>query len=298
MSSEAVRTGNSEGAMVVEPECFPCFLRQVVIALDLAGAGRELKERVIKGVLPEIEAAETAKPPAYATTFIHRKVREMLGTDPFGEVKSRYNSLAMGMYGRMKRLVDDSEDPLGTALRLAVSGNVIDFGIFTEVDIEGAMQRALGSRLEVDDSEALRKELGGTESVLYLLDNSGEIVFDRALIETIVSFGKSVTAVVKGSPVINDATMKDAQQCGLPEVCEVVENGSDAVGTILEMSKPEFAERFYSAPLVISKGQGNYETLLASGRQGIYFILQAKCGVVGRHLGLPVGSMLIKGHRA
>ncbi len=275
------------------PECFPCFLRQTLIALNqYPGSGRR-HEEIIKAVLPLMAEADTAKPPAYTTTFIHRLIRERLGEDPFMKLKFRYNEIAMGLYPELRATVKRSRDPLWAAARLAIAGNVIDFGIYTSVDIGGSIRRALEETIAVDDYDSFTEALSETEDILYLLDNCGEIVFDRLLIEELVSMGKKVTAVVKGFPVLNDVTRDDAVQVGLDRVCRVTDNGSDAVGTILEMASPGFLDVFSNAELVISKGQGNFETL-AETAERTFFLFQSKCDLVSKELGLSPGSMLLK----
>lgn len=283
--------------MKVALDCFPCFLRQAAIALRLCTDDSALQSELIKALLPEIERADTSKSPAHVTTFMHRKLRRMLGRDPFARIKSEYNRLALGLYPELKEIVKNSGDPLFTASRLAIAGNVIDFGIFDSIDVQGTVRRALEGDIVRDDYPAFKKEIDGRAGeILYLLDNAGEIVFDRVLIEELAARGARVTAVVKGSEIINDATLKDAEEAGLTALCEVIDNGSDAVGTILGTCSPAFRERFASAPLIISKGQGNFETLLGeSGRADeIFFLFQAKCGVVSDFLGVPLGSMLLK----
>ncbi|MBM4129313.1 MAG: DUF89 family protein [Nitrospira sp.] len=279
--------------MRVHLDCFPCFLKQSIIALRLGTKDESLQERILKSVIPEILGADTSKPPAYTTTFIHRKIRQLLGKDPFKEIKSEYNQVALGLYAPLKRLIEKSHDPLWTATRLSIAGNVIDFGLFTSIDIEGTIRRALNNPLAVDDYPAFRDAISHTEGVLYLLDNAGEIVFDRLLIETLISLDKKVRAVVKGSPVINDATMEDAQESGLTGACEVMVNGSDAVGTILKWTSSDFQDCLMGARLIISKGQGNFETLTVR-EKNVFFLFQSKCDVVSKELSLSTGSMLLK----
>lgn len=279
--------------MMVHLDCFPCFLRQSIIALRLGTKDKSLQEDILKSVLEDIQRADTAQPPAYSTTFIHRKIRQMLGKDPFREIKSEYNQVAMRLYPALKTAIEKNSDPLWTATRLAIAGNVIDFGLFTSVDIEGTIFRALNNPLAVDDYILFKDAITVTDEILYLTDNSGEIVFDRLLIETMISLGKKVRVVVKGSPVINDSTMEDAIETGLTGVCEVLDNGSDAVGTIIKWTSPLFQETFKNARFVVSKGQGNFETLVSSGKK-IFFLFQSKCDVVSKELGIPTGSMLLK----
>ncbi|MBI5188054.1 MAG: DUF89 family protein [Nitrospirae bacterium] len=289
--------------MKVHIDCFPCFLKQSIIALRLGTQDESVQERILKSILSEINIVDTSKPPAYATTFIHRKIRHLLGKDPFKNIKSEYNQIALKLYPELKNMIEESPDPLWTASRLAIAGNVIDFGIFTphqnsgagvtSVDIEGTIEKAIYNPLAVDDYILFRDDVAISDEILYLTDNAGEIVFDRLLIETLISLGKKVKAAVKGSPVINDSTMEDARESGLTEVCEVIDNSSDIVGTILEWTSPEFQEAFKNAQLVISKGQGNFETLIETGKK-IFFLFQSKCDVVSKELGLSTGSMLLK----
>lgn len=277
----------------IRPDCFPCFLRQTIRALELNPGENTDDFAVIKDILLLIREADTSKTPAYVTTFIHRAVREHCGTDPFRKVKHQFNDIALGLYPSLKKQVDESKDPLWTAARLAIAGNIIDFGIFSSVDIAGSINKALSAPLAVDDYNSFRKAVERTEGILYLHDNSGEIVFDRLLIEVLVSIGKSVKAVVKGSPVLNDATHEDAQMTGITELCDVMDNGSDAVGTIMEWTSSAFQQEFKNSAVVISKGQANFETLDRT-HQETYFFFQSKCDVVSRELGLPTGSMLLK----
>jgi damage-control phosphatase, subfamily I len=279
--------------MNVHLDCFPCFLRQSLIALRLGTKDESLQESVLRSVLEDIRIADTTKPPAYTTTFIHRRIRQMLGKDPFQEIKSEYNRKALNLYPSLKTLIEKSPDPLWTASRIAIGGNVIDFGIFTSIDIEGTIEKALHNALAGDDYRIFAESVHAAEEIVYLLDNAGEIVFDRLFIETLIRYGKKIQAVVKGSPVINDATFKDAEESGLREVCEIIDNGSDGVGTILEWTSPEFQKIFNDAQLVISKGQGNFETI-QNTKKNIFYLLQSKCEVLSGELGLPAGSMLLK----
>lgn len=287
--------------MKVHLDCFPCFLKQAVIAVRLGTKNEALQAEVLKSVTDEIKATDMSKPPAHSTTFLHRKIRLMLGKDPFGEIKAEYNQLALLLYPALKKLVDNSADPLLTAARLAIAGNIIDFGIFTSVDISGTVERALNSSLAVDRYEEFKAAVEREPEILYLLDNAGEIVFDRLLIEVLTGMGKKVKAVVKGSPVLNDAVRKDAVEVGLDSLCEVIDNGSDCIGTILDLTSADFNREFEKAGFVISKGQGNFECLNdcrhpgCEGKQ-IYYLLQCKCDVLSAELGLAKGSMLLELH--
>lgn len=279
--------------MITTLDCFPCFIKQTIIALSHHNAGREVGEEIVREVLSLMKEADTSRPPAYTTTFIHRLIRTKLGGDPFSGVKRLYNEKALNLYPSLKKQTTGAEDPLRTASRLAIAGNVIDFGIYTNIDMEGSISRSLADTIAVDDYPEFLDAIDSSENVLYLLDNAGEIVFDRLLIEELTDRGKKVTAVVKGAPVLNDVTLEDAVQAGLTSVCEVMDNGSDAIGTIIEWTSPEFQEAFTESELVISKGQGNFETVIPNGKR-VFYLFQSKCDVVSKELGLPSGAMLLK----
>ncbi len=283
----------SKKRFVVQPECFPCFLRQVNISLSQTSLPREDKIAIIKQTLPEVENTDSTTTPAHSTTFLHRKIRRLLGSDPFHEIKRRYNQIALGLYDHLKEIVNNSDDPLFTATRLAIAGNSIDFGIYKSVDIEAEISRALEEKLAWDDYSRFKESLNEVDHLLYLLDNAGEIVFDRILIETLANMDISVTAVVKGSPVINDATMDDAKETGLIKCARVVTNGSDCIGTILPWCSQEFKKLYNSNLVILSKGQGNFETLCDETKRDIFFLFQAKCDVVADFIGVKKGSMLL-----
>ncbi|MCX8030506.1 MAG: ARMT1-like domain-containing protein [Thermodesulfovibrionales bacterium] len=281
-------------------DCFPCFLKQTIIALNLATDDKKLQFAIIKEVSKVISQADITKPPAFTTTFMHRKIRHMLKKDPFATVKRKYNSVALSLYPELKKLIWQSNDPLMTATRLSIAGNVIDFGIYTTINIHKTIKKALEEPLTIDDFTKLKALLNEKKEILYLLDNSGEIVFDKLLIEVLINFGFNIKAVTKGEPVLNDSTIEDAEEVGLTETCEVITNDSDCIGTILEMTSDNFKEKFSKSELIISKGQGNFETLTYqfkeknNNNKDICYLFQSKCEVVSRELGLPLGSMILK----
>ena len=274
-------------------DCLPCFLKQTVIALTQYGCDEKTRQAVFRDVLSIMQDTDMNQPPAYTTTLIHRAIRKGIAGDPFEKVKREYNGIALSLYPKLREKIKNSADPLKTASRLAIAGNIIDFGIFTDIDIEKSVEQSLRSEIAVDDYGAFMQDLSSVREILYLLDNAGEIVFDRLLIEELRLRGKQVKAVVKGSAVLNDVTREDAVQVGLDTLCEVIDNGSDAIGTILPWTSSEFQNEFERAELIISKGQGNFETLFGTAKR-TYFLFQSKCDVVSRELELPVCSMLFR----
>jgi uncharacterized protein with ATP-grasp and redox domains len=232
-------------------------------------------------------------PPAMSQK-IHYTIRKLTGIkDPYLQVKNRFNKLAMEMYPELRKRTEKSEDPLETAIRLAIAGNIIDLGVktgLTESQIGETITKSLTDPLDAQALEEFKNATNQAKDILYLADNAGEIVFDRLLIEQMPA--KKITLVVKAGPIINDATIEDALTAGLTDIVRVIDNGSDAPGTILENCSQDFQRRFNEADLIIAKGQGNYETL-SDVDKSIFFILKAKCPVIARHLRCEIGSMIL-----
>lgn len=283
-----------EIAMKMFLDCVPCIIRQTLDSVRLATPDETVQQRVLFEVLRAASEMDPRQTPPAMAQWIHRRIREHMGqSDPYRQIKDRFNRMAMELYPTLREWVEDSNRPRETAVRLAIAGNVIDFGVngrLSEADVRQSVTHALSASLDADVNEFFRA-VSDAERILYLADNAGEIVFDRLLIEQIPP-GK-VTVAVRGAPVINDATMTDAEDTGMTELAEVIDNGSDAPGTILEDCSQSFRERFDEADLIIAKGQGNYETLSEVDRD-IYFLLKVKCPVIARDIGCQMGSLVLR----
>jgi uncharacterized protein with ATP-grasp and redox domains len=188
-------------------------------------------------------------------------------------------------------------DRLEGGVRVAIAGNVIDFGIYENIDLDRSLSESFCLPLSAIDYRNFAQAVANARRILYLCDNAGEIVFDHVLIETLRDRGKDVTAVVKGSPVINDATLEDAAAAGLAECAAVIDNGNDGIGTLLEACSQRFMDAYRSADLVISKGQANYETLVETKDARIFFLFKVKCPVVARVLSRENGDIVLMGNK-
>ncbi|MGB8225764.1 MAG: ARMT1-like domain-containing protein, partial [Sedimentisphaerales bacterium] len=244
-------------------DCIPCFVRQTLDAARHATQDQRTHERVVREVLRLASNLDMSQSPPKIGQQIHRLIREQTGVeDPYYMVKKKFNNASLELYSKMRHLIIESKDPLETAVRLAIAGNIIDLGVksqLRETDLAETVNRCLSDEIADMQLDAFRNAVNDAREILYIADNAGEIVFDRLLIEQLPI--EKVTVAVKGSPVINDATMEDAIIAGLPKIVEVINNGSDAPGTILESCSQDFRNRFEKADLIIAKGQGNYETL-------------------------------------
>lgn len=272
-------------------DCTACFVRQALESARFVTDDPAVQERVLREVLSKAAEMDFRQTPPAMGRTIHRIIRRITENhDPYLQVKQRSNEEALRLYPDLERRISGSDDPVAEAIRLAIAGNIIDFGVPDSAgrsDLVGAVRGAEQIPLDSATLQQFKDSVEQARSIMYIGDNAGEIVFDRMLVEQLPR--DKVTFVVRGAPAINDATMADARDIGLTEIVEVIDTGSDAPGVILEACSEEFLRRFKLADLVIAKGQGNYETLNEVGKD-IFFILRTKCPVIARHLACPVGT--------
>jgi len=275
-------------------DCIPCFLRQSLDSVRMITADKAIHEHLLREVLASLAKMDLRQSPPAIGKHIHRLIRELTGQDdPYREVKAKCNQMALDLYCELQQRVEESDNPLDMAIRLAVAGNVIDLGVnssLADEDVHEAIDHAIDAPLNMD-LQAFQQAITGAETILYLADNAGEIVFDKLLICQLPT--DKVTVAVRGAPTINDATMADAEAVGLTELVNVIDNGSDAPGTILGDCSSAFRQAFSQANLVIAKGQGNYETLSEVSKD-IFFILKAKCPVIATDLSCELGSLVVR----
>jgi uncharacterized protein with ATP-grasp and redox domains len=276
-------------------DCIPCFVRQALDSARLATDDEQIHEKVVREVLRLAADLDMSQSPPEIGQKIHRLIRSLVGSDdPYYMVKKQFNSLALKLYPDLRKQIINSNDQFETAIRLATAGNIIDFGVknsLSESEVKKTINDSLSGYLDPEQVQNFKNAVMEAGKILYLADNAGEIVFDHLLIEQLPI--EKITVVVKGSPVINDATIDDANVVGLGRIVEVIDNGSDGPGTILETCSQSFRDRFEDAELIIAKGQGNYETL-SDIHKNIFFILKAKCPVIARDLGCKVGEMILR----
>jgi uncharacterized protein with ATP-grasp and redox domains len=238
--------------------------------------------------------ALNATPPEIAQK-VYRIVYELTGNnDPYLSAKKNANTTALSVYTLMKDIVDSSNDTLETACKLAIAGNAIDLGPRSEFDsIHTIVEDSCGSPLDQGHYRRFKSCVDKASLVLYIADNAGEIVFDRILIEQMLEIKRlKIVFAVRAKPIINDATLDDAIQVGLDEVAAVISSGSGAPATILSQCSPEMLSYYRAADLIISKGQGNYESL-SNRTENIFFLFKVKCPVIARDSGYDIDSPVL-----
>ncbi|MBW2701070.1 MAG: DUF89 family protein [Deltaproteobacteria bacterium] len=277
-------------------ECLPCFVRQTMEALRMVTDDEALHEQVLRQVLGELAVMDLDRSPPEMAQGIHRLIRKVSGNaDPYLAVKRRFNSLVDGMLPALRERIGEAKDPFRMVLRLALAGNIIDFGIHADLDeakVFATVEQSLEEPIAGMELEASRRTLAQAKKIVYVADNAGELGFDKLFIEHLDP--KRITLVVRGAPTLNDVTREDAVFYGLDAMLPILDTGSDAPGMILEQVGPELQKALDEADLVVCKGQGNYETLSGLKRP-VMFLLRAKCPVIAKHIGVPVGRLVVEG---
>jgi len=279
--------------MITHYECISCAINGILNLFNQNLIDSKYKDKIMKEILKYYSELDFNISPLQVNGNIHRMVREISGnSDPYKILKDKYNEKALKLYPEYTQTVKNAEVPFNKALRLAVAGNVIDFGPGHNIDINKSIEEIFNSNLSIDHSEDLLNEINRAKNILYIVDNTGEIVFDRIFLETINH--SNVIISVKKSPILNDATLEDARFVGLDKLGIIIDNGYDAPGTLLSAVSEEFTEAFNNADLIISKGQGNYEGLNKSENKNIFFLLVAKCDIIAKDLGVGKGGFIVK----
>ena len=229
-------------------------------------------------------------------TRIHQYIKKETGChDPYLNQKKEGNEIALSLMPKVREILKE-DNSLETYVKIAIVGNILDFGTFhLGTDFEAMIFEGLEKELKINKIDEFEDALRKYDSVLYLVDNTGEIVFDKLLLEKIREYDVDITVAVKERPILNDACMEEALEVGLDEVATLITTGSDSVGVVESMISDEFKEILLNSPFVISKGMGNFEGLTEMNFQGqdVFVLLCTKCPAISKELGIDEGSHVL-----
>ena len=278
--------------MGADYRCFFCFSR----AFEKLMTREQLNPEQAKCFTNEIIQLYLEKQEEFSTPLFARELHVRLKkytskSDPYKVEKKQSNDLLLSGYKDFKKQIQSSQNSFDSALRLAIAGNIIDFAVDDSYKLDATIDKVLNSDFAIDHSSQLKSALDNAQSVLYLGDNNGEIVFDRLLIETINH--PNLIYAVRDKPIINDVTLADANYVGLDQLVPVISNGYDAPSTILEYCSKDFLNVFNQADVIISKGQGNLEGLMDTQNQNIFYLLMVKCDVIAEKLHVKKGDFVV-----
>ena len=279
-------------------DCIPCLTRQAISTLRMLNTEEALQEKTMRLILQEMQQLDFTNNPPYMSCLVHRIIKQQTGnTDPYKEIKKEFNKAALNLYDYLEKTVQDSPYPFEQAIRLAASANIIDFGVLSEITIKQvkkALQDSLNSPIKGNTAYELEEAITKARKILFLADNTGEIVMDKLLLTRMPR--EKVTYVVKGKPIINDATMEDAEAVGITNLVRVIDNGADVPGNIIELCSDKFKQEFADADLIIAKGQGNYECLNDYKGKKKFFIFRVKCTTVAKSTNCSIDDIVLKMH--
>ena len=275
-------------------ECIPCLVRQTLEAAQLVSSDPVFHEMVLRETIAKIATLPYDQSPPRIAMAVHRDIRRRLNDpDPYREQKAHFNAIALSLRDQLRREINASTDPIVRAIHIAIAGNVIDFGVTSTIDehdLHTAIEQTASQPLYGPVAQLLA-HIKRARRILYLADNTGEIVLDRLLIERLPA-GR-VTVVVRGAPIMNDATVEDARYAGIEEVAPVISNGAAVPGTEIDLCSDEFRDQLHASDLVIAKGQGNYESLSDHPSLPIFHLFRVKCAVIERACGYALGSHVV-----
>ena len=279
-------------------ECMPCFIKQSLEAARMATDDEEVQTKVLKEVMGHLQDISLTSSPPELSRDVHEIIRRITKSkDPYKKVKDQSNEMAQKEYPRLKKLVGESDDSLLMAIKLSIVGNVIDFGAMNRFNVDDMIDNAVKREFDASAYPQFKSVLEQSETILFLADNAGEIFFDKLLLKELVKRQKQITYVVKTNPIINDATVEDANLAGIDKLATIIDGDSgqkqSAPGMVLSYASKEFLEIFKSSDMVISKGQGNYEGLSDVTRD-VFFMLVVKCPLVAQDISSEVGKLILK----
>lgn len=279
-------------------KCIECLLNKHLNNYPKTANDSEKLEYTQK-LLNILANAEKEKSAPEILYLINNLQKDMFSVvDDYTGEKEYFNSFMLSLEEELKKDINSSKNPLKTALNLALLGNYIDFGAMDSVDkdkLKKSFENAQNLEYNDIEFENFQKELENAKNIVYLTDNCGEVLLDKLLIETIKSKfpNLKVTVIVKGKPVLNDATMEDAVQVKLTDVAKVIDNGCGIAGTCLSSISKTATDYINNADLIISKGQANFETLRYS-KKNIYYVFMCKCAMFAERFGVErMSGMLL-----
>ena len=279
-------------------ECIPCFIKQSLESARMTTDDQEVQTEVVKRVMNYLEGISFTSSPPEISREVHKIIRQITKSkDPYKRVKNQSNEMAKKEYPYLEKLVKDSDDPLLMAIKLSIVGNVIDFGTMNRFNLDDMIDNAVKQEFDDSSYSKFKNILEQSKTILFLADNTGEIFFDKLLLSQLKNMQKNIIYVVKSNPIINDATIEDANLAGIDKLAKIIEvdsgQTSSSPGVLLSNSSKEFLELFKNSDMVISKGQGNYEGLSDVDRE-VFFMLVVKCPMVANDINDEVGKLILK----
>ncbi len=272
-------------------DCVLCIVNRAVGNIpecDSEAKKLEYSKKVLEIIT---ESDQSVSAPQIVAKVTELKNKTFGYKDDFAELKVHFNELMLSLEKEYGDCIEKSEDKLKSAIQFAMLGNYIDFGALASVD-EARLHKIPEDAAEFEPNKAelayLRADLEKAGKLVYLTDNCGEIVMDKLFIKQIKALYPKIDiqVIVRGRPVLNDATLEDARQVGLTDIVSVRGNGTNIAGTCLSIMPDQISSLIKNADVVIAKGQGNFETMQGCGLN-VYYMFLCKCKVFSDSFKVP-----------
>ena len=274
-----------------------CIVAQSERVVEAIGADAALRQKILLHVKEASRDFDFSLSPPEVATDVYEDMARLAGIeDLYAELKAYATRHAKALMPRLRDTISASHDPLLTLLKVAVAGNVIDLAAEVSFDLDEELEKIFHTDFAVDDVVVLRQKLSHAKTLLYIGDNAGEHLFDYLAIEALQRLYPKlhVSYMVRGNPIINDVTIKEAKEAGFEQLCTLVDSGVNTPGFVYERATLEAQRLFERADIVVTKGMGNYECLSPSPRKSLLYLLKVKCSVVANALNQNVGDIICK----
>ena len=283
--------------MNIHDACVGCIINQSARVADAIGADEKLQTQLISTVEEMSKSFSFSQTPPQIAAYVYEKMALIAGkSDLYDEVKEHSTQKARSFIPFLRQELKKSDDKLLTATKIAVAGNVIDLAAEVAFDLEEELSKIFETEFAHNDFVQYKRSLERAATVLVIGDNVGEHIFDYVFIETLQKLYPNAvfSYMVRGVPIINDVTMKEAKEAGFDKLCNLVDSGVNTPGFDYERANDAAKELYDTADVVISKGMGNFESLSPTHRENVCFLLKVKCNVVANFLGAEVGDIICK----
>ncbi len=283
--------------MTIDEACVGCIINQSLKVANAIKADETLTEKLVSEVTKSSKDFSFSLTPPEVATDVYEMMAVIAGKqDLYDEVKAHSTQKALSFVPYLQEKIDNAEDKLLTAIKVAIAGNVIDLAAEVEFDLADEVKKIFDTHFDYDDFNRFKSSLKDAKTLLLIGDNVGEHIFDHLFIQTLKELYPLlyISYMVRGTPIINDVTMKEAEEAGFDKLCNLVDSGVNTPGFTYDRANEDSKKLFDNADLVVTKGMGNYECLSPARRTNMIYLLKVKCSVVASSLGKNIGDIVCK----
>jgi hypothetical protein len=281
----------------IDNACVECIINQSRRVTDAIRSDEALSRRIVSRVEALGEHFDFTQSPPEVAADVYEQMALMAGMDDlYGELKAHATEKAKTFLPQLHKELENSDNKLLTAIKIAVAGNVIDLASEVTFDLNEEMAKIFETNFAHDDLGLLEKALQKASTLLYIGDNVGEHIFDYLCIETLQKLYPELEVfyMVRGNPIINDVTMAEAKEAGFEKLCHLIDSGVNTPGFAYDRANEASRKLFDEADLIITKGMGNYECLSPAPRANLCYLLKVKCSVVAASLDRDIGDIVCR----